>query len=110
LLVQEGMKYHVGGVNGAGGLYEQDDLGTSPLTQLIHALNNPFTWEGQDAAREEEGEEEEERDLVTEDEDDNDGPQPQNNEQIVNLDMDKVTLTNTNIVITADLPYLHFLK
>ena len=92
----------VGCMNGAGGLYEQDDLGTTPLMQLIHLLNNPFTWEGQDAAREEE--EEEERDLVAiamEDQDDNDGPQPQNNEQIVNFDMDEVTLANTNVAITS---------
>ena len=45
LLITEGMKYNVGGYCGAGGLYEQDNYGTTPLMQLIHALNNPFTWD-----------------------------------------------------------------
>ena len=45
LLVTEGIKYNVGGFCGAGGLYQQDNYGTTPLMQLIHALNNPFTWD-----------------------------------------------------------------
>jgi hypothetical protein len=45
LLIKEGMKHNVGGINGVGGLYDQDNTGTTPLMQLIHALNNPFTWD-----------------------------------------------------------------
>ena len=45
LLINEGIKYNVGGAFGAGGLYDQDNSGSTPLMQLIHALNNPFRWD-----------------------------------------------------------------
>jgi len=46
LLICHGIKNNVGSTyGGAGGIYEQDDSGTSPLMTLIHSLNNPFTWD-----------------------------------------------------------------
>lgn len=45
LLLAEGLKRDVGGKFGAGGLYEKDYKGTSPLMQVIHMMNNPFTWD-----------------------------------------------------------------
>lgn len=45
LLLQEGLKHKVGGVFGAGGLFEKDHKGTTPLMHVIHAMNNPFTWD-----------------------------------------------------------------
>lgn len=45
LLLTEGIKQNVGGKAGAGGLFEKDYKGTSPLMQVIHIVNNPFTWD-----------------------------------------------------------------
>jgi len=45
ILLAEGLKGDVGGQFGAGGLFEKDYKGTSPLMQIIHTMNNPFTWD-----------------------------------------------------------------
>ena len=47
ILLSEGLKNDVGGKYGAGGLFEKDYKGTSPLMQVIHMMNNPFTWDAQ---------------------------------------------------------------
>jgi len=96
LLVTEGVRHNVGGANGAGGLYEQDDSGTTPLMQLIHALNNPFTWDDVD---------EEENHMDNHNSNNNyaqeqQQQQQQQDEKIVNFDMDEETLANTNVAIT----------
>ena len=45
LLLKEGVKHKVDGIYGAGGLFDKDYKGTTPLMHVIHAMNNPFTWD-----------------------------------------------------------------
>ncbi len=45
LILKEGLKQNVGGQYGAGGLFEKDYKGTTPLMHVIHSMNNPFTWD-----------------------------------------------------------------
>ena len=95
LLIKEGVKRNVGGVNGAGGLYEQDELGTTPLMQLIHALNNPFTWDDDGDDGDDDGENNEY------------GHDHQNEEdKICAFDFDEETIGNTNVAITKGNPHL----
>jgi len=47
ILLSEGLNNDVGGKYGAGGLFEKDYKGTSPLMQVIHMMNNPFTWDAE---------------------------------------------------------------
>lgn len=39
------MQYNVCGETGAGGLFEKDNKGRSPLMQIIRTMNNPFMWD-----------------------------------------------------------------
>lgn len=46
-LLREGANMDVGGEYGAGGLFEKDHRGTTPLMQIIHSMNNPFSWDAE---------------------------------------------------------------
>lgn len=45
LLLRQGVIRNVCGEAGAGGLFERDNKGKTPLMQIIHTMNNPFTWD-----------------------------------------------------------------
>jgi hypothetical protein len=45
LLLRQGVIHNVCGEAGAGGLFERDHKGRTPVMQIIHTMNNPFTWD-----------------------------------------------------------------
>ncbi len=109
VLIREGIRREVGGKNGAGGLYEQDDFGTTPLMQLIHALNNPFTWDD-DADGDNDGEQQNEGDVLINNQSSgnngDDGNHKTDGNKICDFDFDEETIGNTNMAITRVNPNL----
>jgi hypothetical protein len=45
LILKQGVIHNVCGEAGAGGLFERDNKGRTPVMQIIHTMNNPFTWD-----------------------------------------------------------------